>query len=74
MNKLGYNWNIADPCSYHKWDKKFGLIVWLSFIDDIVFVCSADAKESIKYQFTETIDCDDIEEMKEYIGRQVSID
>ena len=28
--------------------KKFGLIVWLSFIDDMLIVCSADAMESIK--------------------------
>ena len=45
-----------------------GLIVWLSFIDDMLIVCMEDAMETIKKKFTETVDCDDIGEMKEYIG------
>ena len=45
-----------------------GLIVWLSFIDDMLIVCMEDAMETIKKKFTETVDCDDIAEMKEYIG------
>ena len=39
--------------SVHKWDKKFGLIVWLSFIDDMLIVCSEDTMESIKKEFME---------------------
>ena len=48
LNKLVYMWNRADPCLYYKWNKKFGSIVCLSFIDDMLIVCSADAMESIK--------------------------
>ena len=39
MNELGYKWNQADPCLYYKWDETFGLIVWLSFIDDMMILC-----------------------------------
>ena len=74
MNELGYKQNGLDPCLYYKWDEKFGLIVWLSFIDDMLIVCSEDAMESIKKKFMETMDCDEIGEMKEYIGTKVSID
>ena len=53
---------------------KIGLIVWLSFIDDMLFVCSEDVMESVKERFIEIMDCNDIGEMKEYIGTKVSID
>ena len=74
MNELGYKQNRADPCLYYKWDKTFGLIVWLSFIDDMLIVCAEDTMDSIKKKFTETVDCDDIGEMNEYIGTNINID
>ena len=36
MNESGYECNWADPCLYYKWDPKLGLIVWLSFINDML--------------------------------------
>ena len=59
---------------YYEWDETFGLIVWLSFIDDMLIVCSDDAMESVKKKFTETVDSNDIGEMKEYIRTKVCID
>ena len=73
MNKLGYEQNHADPCLYYKWDDKFWLIVWLSHIDDLI-VCTEDTMENVKKKFTETVNCDDIGEMKEYIGTKIKID
>ena len=40
----------------------------------MLIVCLEDAMESIKKKFTVIVDCDDIGEMKEYIGTKVSID
>ena len=40
----------------------------------MLIVCSEDAMESIKKRFMEIVNCDDIGEMKEYIGTKVSID
>ena len=74
INELGYQWNHANPCLYYKCDDKFGLSVWLSFIDDMLIVCAGDGMESIKKKFTETVDCNDIGEMKEYIGNKNNID
>ena len=73
MNELGSRQTRADPCLYYEWDKKFGLIVQLSFINDMLIVCSEDTMVSIKKKFTETMDCDDSGEMKKYIGIKVSI-
>ena len=44
-----------------------GLIVWLSFIDDMLMVCKEEGMAKVKKQFTGTVDCDDIGPMKEYI-------
>ena len=59
---------------YYKWDPKLGLIVWLSFIDDMLIVCKKAAMNVVKQQFTETVDCDDISPIKEYIGTKIDID
>ena len=40
----------------------------------MLIVCLEDAVESIKKKFMEIMDCNDIGEMKEYIGTKVSID
>ena len=74
MNELGYQQNHAAPCLYYKCNDKFGLIVWLSFIDDMLIVCAEDAMESVKKKFTNAVDCNDIGEMKEYIGTKINID
>ena len=52
---------------------RYGLIVWLSFIDDMLIVRKEDAMECIKKMFTETVDCNDIGEMQEYISTKISI-
>ena len=74
MNELGNQQNCADPCLYYKWDKKCGLIVWLSSIDDMLIVCVEDAMESIKTNYMKIEDCDDIGEIKESIGTNIIID
>ena len=75
-SELGYEQNHANPCLYYKWHEKYGLIVWLSFIDYMLIVCMEDAMESIKKKFTETVEFDDIGKMQEYIGTptKLSID
>ena len=73
MNELGYTRNCAYPCLYYKWHADHGLIGWLSFIDNMLIICHEQAMQNIKKQFTDTdtVDCDDIGEMKEYIGTKI---
>ena len=55
-----------------------GQNIWVdclvSFIDDMLIGCAEVAMESVKKKFTKTVDCDDIGEMKEYIGTKINID
>ena len=70
MNELGYMWNKVDPCLYYKWNPTIGLIVWLSFIDDMLIICK---EEGMAIQFTGTVGCDDISPLKEYIGTKIDV-
>ena len=51
-----------------------GLIMWISFIDDMLVVCDKKYMANIKQKFTSTVDCDDMGAMVEYIGTKVDID
>ena len=72
---MGYKRNRADPCLYYKWDSTMGLIMWGSFIDDMLVVCNEKYMDDVvKQKFTNTVDCDDMGAMVEYIGTKVDID
>ena len=73
MNELGYTWNRVDPCLYYKWDPMIGMIVWLSFLNDMLIVCKEEWMSMVKEQFTETVNCDNIGPMKECIGTKIDV-
>ena len=50
-----------------------GLIMWISFIDDMLVVCDEKYMVNIKQKFTSTMDCDDMGAMVEYIGTKIDI-
>ena len=51
-----------------------GLIMWISFIDDMLVVCNKKYMANVKQKFTNTVDCDDMGVMGEYIGTKIDID
>ena len=51
-----------------------GLIMWISFIDDMLVVCDEKYMANIKQKFTSTVDCNDMGVMAEYIGTKIDID
>ncbi len=60
----------ADPCLYFKWTNQ-GLVIWMSWVDDY-FVCGnkklvLEEKEKFKKQF----ECDEVGELKEYVGCKI---
>ena len=73
MNSMGYKQNCADLCLYYRWDNTMGLIMWISFIDDMLVVCDKKYMARIKLKFTSTMDCDDMGATVEYIGTCVLI-
>jgi len=38
MKMMGFKRSEADPCIYFRWSKKNGLVVWLSWINDCLYI------------------------------------
>lgn len=71
--KLGFTRSQCDPCVYYKWNKN-GLVMWISWIDDMLCIgCPKDVEKS-KNEFVKVFDCDDIGEFKEYVGCKITRD
>ena len=45
MNGLFFTKSLADPCLYHKWDPEHGLLLWISYCDDLM--CVGRTKKSV---------------------------
>jgi hypothetical protein len=64
---MEYSRSKADPCLYFKWTM-YGLVLWISWIDDCFVVGDRRGVEIAKKEFMERFDCDDIGNMDEYVG------
>jgi hypothetical protein len=63
----------ADPCLYFRWTA-FGLILWLSWVDDCLVAGKKNGVYEAKAAMMDRFDCDDIGELKEYIGCKIDYD
>ena len=70
MRDMKYDRSGADPCMYYKWTTD-GLIIWLSWIDDCMIWGNKQIIYKEKEQFMERFDCDDVGELKEYVGCKI---
>ena len=73
MTYMGLARGNADPCLYWKYDKERGYTIWLSWIDDCLCLGPRDNVLESKTEFTKLFDCDDVGEMKEYVGCKLTI-
>ena len=73
MQKLGNERSKADPCLYFKWHAKYGLILWVSWIDDNLVMGTKEAVEEAKQQLMKEFECSDEGELKEYVGCKLDI-
>ena len=69
MSGLQFQKSVADPCLYFKWDDKDGLIVRLSWIDDLLVInkskeCVLREVERVK----EVFGVDDVGSFEDYLG------
>jgi hypothetical protein len=74
MKKMKFRLNRVDPCVYFQWSEE-GLLIWLSWVDDCLHV--GPNKEAVlvsKNKLTNLVECDDVGEMKEYVGCKLDID
>jgi len=67
---MRYSQSPADPCMYYCWTMK-GLIIWLSWIDDCLIAGNHDGVELAKEQMKQRFDCDDVGELREYVGCKI---
>ena len=70
--KMDYKRSKADPCLYFKWTAGFGLIIWLSHVDDCYITGKKEGVLQAKNEMQTHFECDDIGELKEYVGCKIN--
>ena len=73
FSRLNYHRSKADPCLYYKWSDR-GLILWTSWVDDLLSVGEASLVSREKERMKTEFDCDDQGLMEEYVGCKIDID
>ena len=73
FKSMKYSRSKVVPCLYYKWTV-FGLVLWVSLIDDFFFTGSPRATEEAKKQMTSRFECDVIGNMDEHIGCKLERD
>ena len=61
-----------DSCLYSNWTDD-GLVLWLSWMDDCLCLGEAEVVVKSKDGMLKRFDCDDIGEVKEYLGYKIDI-
>ena len=68
---MGYKYNRVDPCLYYRWTEA-GLVLWVSWVDDCLCIGPSDQVVILeKKKMTGRLKCDDLGEMKEYVGCKI---
>lgn len=67
---IGFKRSKADPCLFYKWTKE-GLILWISFIDDLCGAGPILPLLQSKDEVMNIFDCDEVGPIKEYVGCKV---
>jgi Reverse transcriptase (RNA-dependent DNA polymerase) len=74
MKVLGMERNKTDPCLYYSWTEQWGLIIWLSWVDDLLVCGKKEGVLDFKKKMMEQWDCDEQGTLKEYIGCKIDRD
>ena len=71
MASIGLLRSKADPCLYYTWDALYGLVVILSWIDDLLIFGKCEWVLHYKKKIIDLIDCNDIGPLTDYIGNKI---
>ncbi len=71
LRGMGYTRSKADPCLYYKWTNSYGLVIWISWVDNCLVCGTPDRVREAKAQRMKCFDCDDIGDLTEYIGCKI---
>ena len=74
MRAMMYERSTADPCLFYRWDVKYGLSIWLTWIDDKLCIANKGSIKSEKNKLMQHFKCDDVGEVKDYIGCKIDFD
>jgi hypothetical protein len=67
---MKYTRSKADPCLYFKWTL-LGLVLWISWVDDCLIAGKREAVQKAKAEMMARFDCDEVGELKEYVGCKI---
>ena len=73
FRSMNYQRSKEDPCLYIRWTKE-GLVLWISCVDDCLVTGEKKEVKMAKEQMMARFDCDEIGELKEYVGCKVEYD
>ena len=69
MTVLAYEKSFADPCLYHQWDPEHGLLIWVSYCDDLM--CIGRNKNKVLGEIDRmksNFEVDDVGPLCDYLG------
>jgi Reverse transcriptase (RNA-dependent DNA polymerase) len=70
LHGMGYKRSKADPCLCFD-DTVGGLVIWLLWVDDCLICGPRDQVEIAKQNMMKRFECDEVGELKEYVGCKV---
>ena len=73
FGSMNYQRSRADPCLYFRHTNQ-GLVMWISWVDDCLVVGPKEMVMQAKKDMMDRFDCDDVGELKEYVGCKVTYD
>ena len=71
MRRMGFKRSGADSCLYFAWTT-LGLVIWLSWIDDCLFMSVPEAVKKEKQKLMKEFDCTDEGELTKYVGCKIT--
>ena len=75
MRMLQFEKSTADPCLYQKWHETHGLIVWLSWCDDLLlFGRNKELVLAGVDELKERFAVDDVGALEDYHGCKIDFD
>jgi hypothetical protein len=72
FSEMGYARSAADPCMYYK-KTALGLVIFLSWVDDMLICGRKEAVLQAKKEFMSKLDCEEQGPLIEYVGCKVYI-
>ena len=67
---MGFTRNEVDTCMYWKLTDK-GLVTWMLWVDDCLISGDKEKVQLYKEEMKEMFDCEDVGELKEYVGCKI---